>query len=43
MEDLLRKMESMMRDEMNYRQVKEMGKVLREIVLYRIVIITLSH
>lgn len=29
-----------MRDKMNYRQVKEMGKVLREIVLYRIVIIT---
>lgn len=39
----MNKMESMMGDEMNYRQVKEMWKVLREIVLYRIVVITLSH
>lgn len=33
----------MMRDGKNYRQVKEMGKVLREIILYKIVIITVSH
>jgi len=33
----------MMRDGMNYRQVKEMGKVLSKIILYKIVIITVSH
>lgn len=32
-----------MRDGKNYRQVKEMGKVLRDIILYKIVIITVSH